>query len=295
MSHPDLRDESKLQDWLFPPSLSYKDGWTTSNFVNLPQVAKVDLCDEALGVHNIFSKTTHDVVDAPCSSKSQPAWEACYPQGSINPQGDIAGGFGFYMTGPAQFKEALATAHEIIMGYSVLFQEGWEWAKGGKIPGAYGGIGDLAYGCTGGRDEDRWSCFNLRMMWRSEGKGELYAYVPLDDDNIKTLSKIPPYSHRNPDYGFSVGRGSFIFPSGRWTTITQRVRLNNVGRSDAEIEIRVNGEAVINASGLRLRSSSESIMQGIHFQTFFGGNKADWASPKDQKAWFAHVSGAVIV
>lgn len=28
--------------------------------------------------------------------------------------------------------------------------------------------------------------------------------------------------------------------------------------------------------------------------TAIAGNKADWASPKDQKAWFADVSGAII-
>ena len=29
-----------------------------------------------------------------------------------------------------------------------------------------GGIGDTAYGCSGGRQNDRCKCFDIRLMWR---------------------------------------------------------------------------------------------------------------------------------
>jgi hypothetical protein len=81
-----------------------------------------------------------------------------------------------------------------------------------------------------------------------------------------------------------------------------------------EIQLWINGTSVINVSGLMLREDEASHIKGMHFQTFFGGrhfirphrpfrvpmafifsgNKSDWASPKDQKAWFADVSGAII-
>jgi len=126
------------------------------------------------------------------------------------------------------------------------------------------------------------------------GKGEIYAYIPLNDTNTDRLLEVPPESHKNPDYGFSVGRGAFKFPKGAWTTIAERVKLNNVGQADGEIQLWINGTSVINISGLILREEEESHIKGMHFQTFFGGNKPDWASPKDQKAWFADVSGAII-
>jgi len=64
-------------------------------------------------------------------------------------------------------------------------------------------------------------------------------------------------------------------------------------------------------SRLVYRANAASKVQGAHFQTFFGGkvltalpilnfpektvgHTEDWASPKDQRAWFANVSGAIL-
>ena len=79
-----------------------------------------------------------------------------------------------------------------------------------------------------------------------------------------------------------------------------------------ELEFWFNGHSVIRVGGLTLRVSADSLIKGMHFQTFFGGkpsnpylvhehlltlmpgSTSDWASPIDQKAWFADVSGAII-
>jgi hypothetical protein len=179
--------------------------------------------------------------------------------------------------------------------------------------GEDGGVGEHAYGCTGGRQQERCKCFNLRLMWRSvflvcwhqylsltfytttrreDGAGELYAYVPLNDANTAALQAVP-HSHRNPDYGFSVGRGLWQFEPGRWTAVAQRVKMNTVGQADGgclfifcgqqlderlvgEIEVFIDGQSVILAKGLLLRDTDapESSVQGIHFQTFFGGESS---------------------
>lgn len=85
------------------------------------------------------------------------------------------------------------------------------------------------------------------------------------------------------------------------------------------MQLWVNGESVISVTGLSMRNVSDSLVQGMHFQTFFGGthsyrchwrfeqsnvypsdrspfagSTSDWASPQNQTAWFADVSGAVI-
>jgi len=62
---------------------------------------------------------------------------------------------------------------------------------------------------------------------RTDGLGELYAYLPLTDDNAAILANVPPKTIENPDYGFSVGRGSWTFTAGAWTTISERVKLND--------------------------------------------------------------------
>lgn len=61
--------------------------------------------------------------------------------------------------------------HTAILKYSVFFPAGFEFVKGGKLPGLYGG----KTGCTGG--DLAIDCFSTRLMWREAGQGELYLYV----------------------------------------------------------------------------------------------------------------------
>jgi Polysaccharide lyase 14 len=45
-----------------------------------------------------------------------------------------------------------------------------------------------------------------------------------------------------------------------------------------EIEVWVDGKSVIKATGLILRKSQESAIQGVHFQTFFGGASSHYST-----------------
>ena len=108
-------------------------------------------------------------------------------------------------------------------------------------------------------------------MWRTGGAGELYTYLPPSFSANQALCHVPPYSTGNPTYGTSVGRGSFLFQPGEWTTVTQRMRLNDAGQENGELELFVNGQSTINVSGLVLRSSEAGRIRGMQIQTFFGG------------------------
>ena len=116
-------------------------------------------------------------------------------------------------------------------------------------------------------------CFlvSLYTVSRAGGKGEIYTYIPLLDHNTERLLGIPPESHKNPDYGFSVGRGAWKFPKGTWTTIAERVKLNGIGETDGEVQLWIDGVSVIHATGLILMEDMEAHIKGLHFQTFFGG------------------------
>ena len=220
-------------------------------------------------------------------------------------------GFSFYSGGSNEFRDAVrAGANEVMVSYSVMFQDGWQWVKGGKLPGGcaiftfirvhltdrytVGGIGSSSYGCSGGRQEDREECFDLRLMWREKGAGELYSYLPMNNQNDKAQLAVPPQSFGHGDFGYSVGRGSFTFPAGQYVAIAQRIRLNDPRAFNGEVQVWANGEKVIDLQGISMRSSEDSVVQGMHFQTFFGGSSRDWASPVNQTAWFADISGAVI-
>lgn len=129
------------------PVDNFKNGFTTC--VHLKDVddrlVHVPLGDKVLGVHKVSSRTKHEIVSPPAprhssSSTALPpptlAWEAFYPKGSINPGGEIVGGFSFYLSGPNAFASQLKEgAKEVLMSYRMMLEKDWEWVKGGKFPG----------------------------------------------------------------------------------------------------------------------------------------------------------------
>ncbi len=149
-------------------------------------------------------------------------------------------------------------------------------------------------------------------MWRTNGAGELYTYLPPDFTQNQAVCDIAPFSTCNDVYGASVGRGSFDWKTGGRTTISQRVRLNDAGQSNGELQLFVGGKSVINVGGLTISNSSAGRIRGMQFQTFFGGKVSDnllsgcganyvrsigsdssWATPTDQYVWFSDFSVAI--
>lgn len=128
---------------------------------------------------------------------------------------------------------------------------------------------------------------------RTNGAGEVYAYLPEVDSNTAAVSELKG-TVIDSSFGASVARGAFSFATGDWTVVAQRVQLNTVNETDGEIELFVNGESVIHATGLTLRTQASSVFRGVHFQTFFGGSDNTWASPVNQTTYFAGISGAVV-
>ena len=72
-------------------------------------------------------------------------------------------------------------------------------------------------------------------MWRANGAGELYTYLPLGDTNINACKASGSKAVcDNEVYGLSFGRGEFTWPSGQWATVQERVRLNDVGSNNGQ-------------------------------------------------------------
>ncbi|KAG0228167.1 hypothetical protein BGX31_006704 [Mortierella sp. GBA43] len=69
-----------------------------------------------------------------------------------------------------------STSRYIRLEYQMLFQPGFKWVKGGKLPGILVGTEQGCNGaCSGGGSAE--NCFSTRMMWRAQGEGELYLYA----------------------------------------------------------------------------------------------------------------------
>lgn len=228
----------------------------------------------------------HSYTNAP---DGKPAMRAFYPKGSYTFGFKPQGGFSFYAPGPANVD--LSNAKEATFGYAVYFPAGFGFQLGGKLPGLYGGnSASEAVGCSGGSRSN--ACFSARLMWRENGEGEFYTYLPPALGSNQKVCSLPN-SHCNPTYGASVGRGSFRFATGAWTYITERVRLNDAGRANGQLQLFVNGKSVLDIDGLELRNSESGKIRGMQMQTFFGGSKPEFASPKDQEVFFSDFSVAI--
>jgi hypothetical protein len=155
---------------------------------------------------------------------------------------------------------------------------------------------ETAVSCSGGRRDH--SCFSARLMWRPNGAGELYTYLPDSSEGSQFAANDKicdiPNSECNPTYGASISRGAFTFVPGKWTTVSQRLKLNTPDQADGELELFVGGQSVISVSGIIIRDSPEGRMRGMQMQTFFGGSTKEWASPVDQEVYFADFSVAII-
>jgi hypothetical protein len=183
-----------------------------------------------------------------------------YPAGSASRRaGGDEGGTQVYLRLPDGPVDALA------LTYQVRFPDGFDFVKGGKLPGLFGGT------VTGGRDiPDGTNGFSTRYMWRRDGAGEVYAYL-----------------QTSQEHGTSLGRGCWTFPTGRWSTVRQVVRLNTPGAADGEVTVWQDGHPVLHQQGLEFRTVDSLRIDGLFFSTFFGGGDSSWASPVDQHADFA--------
>lgn len=148
--------------------------------------------------------------------------------------------------------------------YWLFFPPGFDFVKGGKLPGLFGGTKT-----SGGKIPNGANGFSTRYMWRADGDGEVYAYLP-----------------SSQDHGTSLGRGDWRFPTGRWTCMVQHVHLNTPIQSDGLVEVWQDDRKVSTDTGLIFRTAPDLQIEGLFFSTFFGGGDATWATPRDQVARF---------
>ncbi|KAL8569693.1 hypothetical protein ACOMHN_005810 [Nucella lapillus] len=161
--------------------------------------------------------------------------------------------------------------------YDVFFSPGFNFVKGGKLPGLFGS----ATNCSGGRHSDL--CFSTRLMWRSHGDSEVYAYIPEHQESSLCHDS---HNHCNPDYGTSLGRGSWRFKACEWQTITQRLTLNTLGHLNGRVQVWYNNHQVLDIHNLNIRTHGDLRIEGIFFSTFFGGSDHTWAPTTDCYTYF---------
>lgn len=178
------------------------------------------------------------------------ALEILYPKGSVGPY-----------EGGSQFVVNLPPAEEYALEYDFMMLDGFDFRKGGKMPGLTSGGSRY----TGGHKPDEGEGWSARFMWKEEGKLILYLYsVGMkgkwgDVHYLKTAPVEP----------------------GKWYTIKQRIRINTPGQEDGSIVAWVNGEEVLHLENLLLRKAPKGKIDTFYFSTFHGGNTPDWGPEND--------------
>jgi hypothetical protein len=188
-----------------------------------------------------------------------------YPAGSSAPSSGHPGG------AQARLTMTAGPLDNATLTYWLRFPVGFQFVKGGKLPGLCGGQ------CWTGSNNGAggWA---TRFMWRAGGAGEV-----LLSDATTT------------GYGTDLGRGSWTFlADGQWHILTQTIHMNTPGVADGSIDATYNGVQVGHFTGITFRAASDAGMHidSLMFCTFYGGHDSTWAPTADMNMDFAsfHIS-----
>jgi hypothetical protein len=204
---------------------------------------------------NAFCKFSHQVVTIAGS-----ALAVSYPKGSTAPSAGAPYG-GAQLCVPF----AAGAATDATLTYDVRFPVGFEFVKGGKLPGMYGGVLPFS---GGKRNPNGWS---MRLMWRDQGLAEVYGYIA-----------------NSSGYGDDWTGGGLAFQAdGKWHHLAEQIHLNSPGNADGYVTLSYDGQEYIRKSGLAITTTNTPI-SGLYFSTFYGGHDASWAPSADMAIGFAN-------
>ena len=207
--------------------------------------------------HSGLDKGRVFIVDG-AHAKSGRSLRISYPKGTYGPS---QGGAQWWVTLPKGYDE-------LYCAYWIKFGAGFDFVKGGKIPGLLGGKGN-----TGGSKPNGKDGWSARMMWRKGGDAVQYLYHP---DQPSTWGE---------DLAWDIG-GKRVFKPDTWVRVEHRIVMNTPGKKDGIVEAWWNGTLALSRKNVRFRDVSSFAIDGFYFSTFFGGGDSSWSSSKDEFVYF---------
>jgi len=169
--------------------------------------------------------------------------------------------------GGVQFMVPFSDNHEqLYLSYRIRFASGFDFVRGGKLPGLVGGSAPT--GCV----EDI-TGFSARGMWRTGGTAVQYMYFPEKQSDC------------GDDFGYAVGDVPVRFTPGVWHEVMHRIWMNMPGERNGILQAWFDGQQVLDERGLVYRTADAGYaVDALYFSTFFGGGDASWAPATDQIA-----------
>ncbi len=195
-----------------------------------------------------------------------------YPEGCLGPNDDPLACAG-QIKNPLPIDEPADT---MWIGYDIFFEDGFEFMKGGKLPGLCGG---KCY--TGGNRPSIGDGWSARIMWRVDGAADQYLYFvdqagKYGDDALFNLGETIPQKK---------------FTHETWHRVVTKITMNTVrtegtGEKDGTIKTWFDGELVLDLDTLRWREFNDTHIDIFYLSTFHGGNDETWSPTADSYAQF---------
>lgn len=176
---------------------------------------------------------------------------------------------------------------EYTVEYKVRLPENFDFVRGGKFPGLFGGTGP-----AGGASVENADGFSARVMWRELGLLVQYVYyigkdgrwgkdfIWTNGDNKNMPIEKGMWKSMNTHFKDRV----YLIPN-KWFTLKTFVKMNTPGKDNGKIISWLDGSEVLNIN-LKFRNDLSFGIDTFKFTTFFGGNDETWAPKKDEKIYF---------
>jgi len=198
-----------------------------------------------------------------------------YPAGGDGPRG---GGAQWI----AEFDEGMEEAY---LEYKVKFGSGFDFVRGGKLPGMAGGSAP-----SGSAPADGVRGWAGRLMWRTDFRGQPGQPEQLTSGMIsyaKHLHSGFDMDGRQEDevFWFEPNGSRTEIQSDVWYSIRQRIVMNTPGVRDGILQLWIDGRLVLDQDNLQWRNTPDLQIDRFFFSTFFGGGFI-WRSSKDEVVFF---------
>ena len=176
-------------------------------------------------------------------------------------------------------------AKSATLAYKVFFPKDFDFVKGGKLPGLWGG----APGSGGGDWND--DGFSLRVMFREKGEAVAYVYMCTDqgaysgDEDCKLVRAQGPgfskIAHHTNGAGVDLWRDSGLkFIKGAWNDVELSLAVNTPGKADGTVSLKLNG-VLREFKGISWCGKRKEI-NGLLFASWMGGGSKEYAPDKEQ-------------
>lgn len=172
-----------------------------------------------------------------------------------------AGGVGTGASGGQAVIDLGNNFSDLSFRQSIQFEEGFDWQRGGKLPG----LSSRGSQWSGGNVPRSGEGYSARYMWRDNGRAVLYLY----------------HVDQKSSFGDEIDL-DFSFETGKEYTLTQRIARNTGDENNGVLDVwvSVDGSAhqnVLNKTDVRFGLGDGGYTDSLYFSTYFGGADSSWA------------------